>query len=170
MTVSGADVEAGRHAYEAAYPFKYSIEQELTDQLQSQDHLTKEHLRLIIEWKSAGRGGRVGINQDRLAIVPPEVIEKLTNAAFVATDPQLQLKILNAIPGVGYATASVILAFHDPDTYAVGEPIVTEAVLGTRTSVTPSTFLDLLNALHEVRPNGYSLRDVERMFYMRNRE
>jgi len=142
----------------------------LTGTLRTQEHVTKAQLDLIVEWKHAGQGDRVGVIQDRYSNVPESRIRKITNAAFGATDPALQLKILTAIPGVGYATATVILAFHDPDANAVGDRIGNETVLGERTAVTPTTYLALLKRLRAVRPDGQQLRDVVRVFYVRNHE
>lgn len=142
----------------------------MTEQIRAQDHVTKDQLRLIVEWKLSGQAGRVGVNQDRFADIADEVIRKISNAAFSTGDPELQIKILSAIPGIGNATAAVILTFHDPDHYVVGGRSVTEAVLGRRESVTPTNYPELLQRLREVKPNGYPLRDLERVFVIRKSE
>lgn len=53
--------------------------------------------------------------------VPAAFVQRIREAAFLVGDPKLQLGTLTSIPGIGLATATVVLAFYDPTNYAVGD-------------------------------------------------
>lgn len=167
VTISAHEVEEGLEAYRAEFPDDYRQEAALADAIQAQDHVTKEQLVEIVKWKLAGQGGRSNLNVGRFADVPAGVIENITRAAFLMDDPKTQVKILSAIPGIGFATATVILAFRDPERYAVGDRIINEVVFGEEEEVTPTNYPKLLGELGKANPGGYGLRQVEKALYMR---
>ena len=51
--------------------------------------------------------------------VPVAFVQRISQAAFLADDPKLQLNTLTSIPGIGPATATVVLAFHNPMNYTI---------------------------------------------------
>lgn len=167
--VTHAEIERGIEEYADTFPVAASEEAALTEELSDADHVTKEQLVRIIEWKLAGQPGRAQLNVDRASSVPNGVVEDVSRGALdSAESPKLQLKILNALPGVGYATASVLLAFWNPEEYAIGDRVINEAVLGKDEVVTPSNYRSLLEELHEMKPPGCSLRSLEKALYVRH--
>lgn len=86
-------------------------------------------------------------------------------AADLLSDPKLQLKTLTSIPGIGPAIATVVLAFHDPTNYAVGDRYMVAALLGEDRALRLSDYPRLLTALCERNPGGFDLRTVEKTYY-----
>lgn len=160
------EIEANLQIYKEDLPFDDREENDLIGTISQQDHVTSSQLERIIRWKLEGMGGRADINVDRMLSIPEGAVENITRAAFLLSDPKSQLKILNGIPGVGYATATVILAFHDPDSYAVGDQIINGLIFGEEKYVTPSNYVELLAELESLRPDGYTLRQTEKALYI----
>lgn len=116
--------------YDRAYAGKLqSIEQRLNEALPEQGHITKAQLEDVLTWKFDGMAGRGSSNIERMREVPDAFVRSVSEAALLVDDPKLQLETLNAIPGVGYATATVILAFYDPTEYAIGDRYIMHALL-----------------------------------------
>jgi hypothetical protein len=81
--------------------------------------------------------------------VPVAFVQRISQAAFLADDPKLQLNTLTSIPGIGPATATVVLAFHDPTNYAVGDRYVIAALFGGDRALRLSDYPRLLAALRD---------------------
>lgn len=160
------EIDKGLLIYEQELPFDDAEEGDLIETITQQDHVTSDQLERIIRWKLEGQGGRADLNTERMSSIPQAAVEHITQAAFQINDPQTQLKVLNAIPGVGYATATVILAFHDPDSYAVGDRIINGVVFGEEKYVSPKNYAELLRELEKMRPDGYTLRETEKALYI----
>lgn len=160
------EIETKLQIYKEDLPFDDQEEKDLIGTISQQDYVTSNQLERIIRWKLEDMGGRADINVGRMQSIPGEAVEHITRAAFLVTNPQTQLKVLNGIPGVGYATATVILAFHDPDSYAVGDRIINGVIFGEEKYVSPSNYVELLAELEKLRPSGYTLRETEKALYI----
>lgn len=150
----------------------FEKEKEMRELLEEKDHLSKEELKDCIQWKMQNQGGRATKNVERLEEVDNEVIMLLTEAVFKTDNPKTQVKLLSSLPGVGSATATAVLAFYDPQNYAVGDRYMNSLFLynGEEKGVTPGNYPKLLEKLEELRPEGYSLREVEKACYIKYRE
>ncbi|WP_207890148.1 hypothetical protein [Natrarchaeobius chitinivorans] len=62
--------------------------------------------------------------------VPDQFIRQLSGAALLLDDPKTELDTLTCIPGIGNATATLVLAFYDPANYAIGDRYIVDALLG----------------------------------------
>ncbi len=62
--------------------------------------------------------------------VPAAFVQRIREAAFLVGDPKLQMETLTSIPEIGPAAATVVLAFHNPTTYVVGDRYMVAALLG----------------------------------------
>ena len=164
-----------------------AIEATLTDSLETTDHLTADQLGEAIEWKLGSQGGRAELNRRRLSRVVDNasgidrVVRNVTRAAFTpAPSHELedgafseadrgmikhQLDLLSALPGVGAATATVVLTFNDPTNYAVGDRYLFGALLGEERPVTAGNYPDLLAELRTRTPAGLPLREAEKAYY-----
>ena len=74
-----------------------------------------------MQWKLNAQRGRRDRYIEWIYKVPTAFVQRISEAAFLVDDPKLQLETLTSIPGIGPATATVVLAFHDPTEYAVGD-------------------------------------------------
>lgn len=160
------DIDEGLQIYQDELPFDDREEKDLIETISQQDHVKSNQLERIIRWKLKGQGGRGDTNIDRMRDIPEEAVEHITRGAFLVDNPKAQLKILNGIPGVGYATATVILAFHDPESYAVGDQIINGVIFGEEKYVSPSNYVELLAELDKLRPDDYTLRETEKALYV----
>lgn len=160
-------IDESLRVYRDELPYDDQEEHELIEAIQTQNHVSADQLERIIRWKLEGQGGRPERYVGMMRKIPSEAVEYISRAAFITQDPENQLKILNGIPGVGYATATVILAFHNPDDYAVGDRIINEELLQDETYVTPQNYVNLLAELKKLRPDGYTLRETEKALYIR---
>lgn len=59
-----------------------------------------------------------------------EFVRLMSEAALLMDNPKRHLHTLDSIPGVGGATATVILAFYDPTNYAVADRYIVDALFG----------------------------------------
>jgi hypothetical protein len=89
-----------------------------------------EELVLATEWKMARGVWR----QRNLLLVrsnPPELVEETSRTALAAIpDPQLPVRRLATLAGVGPATASALLAAHAPEFYPFFDELVAAQVPG----------------------------------------
>lgn len=96
--------------------------------------------------------------------VPAAFVQRIREAAFLVDDPKLQLRILTSIPGIGPATAIVVLAFHDPVNYAVGDRDMIAALFGEdralRLSDYPRLLLSSVNGIQVSSISGLSRRRI----------
>ncbi|MFC6907136.1 hypothetical protein [Halalkalicoccus tibetensis] len=102
--------------------------------------------------------------------VPAEFVQRISEAAFLVDDPKLQLNTLTSIPGIGPATATVVLAFHDPMNYAVGDRYMIAALFDDDRALRLSDYPQLLTELRKRNPGGLDLRTVEKAYYQQYRE
>ncbi|MFC4360251.1 hypothetical protein ACFO0N_20070 [Halobium salinum] len=143
------------------------VEERLTDLLQEQNHLGVDEVADAIRWKLANQPSRRDRYIENLRSVPGKFVEFVTSAAFLVGKTRQQMKTLSAIPGVGYATATVLMTFRNPTEYAIGDRYINEAVLGlVDTQVTLSNYERLLGKLRELNPGEFDLRTVEKAYYM----
>ncbi|MFC6907033.1 hypothetical protein [Halalkalicoccus tibetensis] len=102
--------------------------------------------------------------------VPAAFVQRISEAAFLVDDPKLQLNTLTSIPGIGPATATVVLAFHEPTNYAVGDQYMIAALLGEDRALRLSDYPRLLTKLRDRNPGGFDLRTVEKAYYQQYRD
>lgn len=159
--------EAFDDYHQEKYPETHpSVENQLTNLLTKQNYLTTSDVADSLEWKLEGQGGRFERYKKKLESVPPEYVELVTEAAFMLDERRQQMKTLNAIPGVGYATATVLMSFNNPADYAVGDRYINEVILGLEDAqVTLSNYGYLLDELRKRNPNDFDLRTVEKAYY-----
>lgn len=75
-----------------------------------------------------------------------------------------------SIPGIGNATATVILAFHDPTNSVVGDRDMVAVLFGDNRALRLSDYPRLLTELRERNPGAFDLRTVETASYQQYRE
>lgn len=165
------EIERLAEAFDDYHHEKYpetrpSVENRLTSLLTNQNYLTTSDVADALEWKLEGQGGRFERYKSQLESVPPDYVELVTEAAFMLDETQQQMKTLYAIPGVGYATATVLMSFNNPADYAVGDRYINEVILGLEdTQITLSNYGYLLDELRKRNPDDFDLRTVEKAYY-----
>jgi len=146
------------------------IEERLNETLPDQQYLTQDDLEDVIWWKLDGQKGRRDRNIEKVNTVPDEFIQRVSEAAFLIDDPKVQLKTLRSIPGIGGATATVVLAFYDPETYAVGDRYIVHELLEEDRRMRVTDYPKILAELRDRNPGGFDLRAVEKAYYQRYRD
>ncbi|UOO95431.1 hypothetical protein MUK72_01675 [Halococcus dombrowskii] len=104
---------------------------------------------------------------ERLDDISEEVAEYITKAAFLAENPKQQVEILSTLPGVGAATSTVLLAFNDPENYAIGDRYMNDELLGKDKQITATSYPKLLKTIREIAPDSIPLRTVEKAYFQR---
>lgn len=148
----------------------HEIEQTLHEALQAQGHITQEQLRKVVTWKLDNQAGRQSGNIERVNRVPDEFVQRVSEAALLIDDPEVQLKTLSSIPGIGCATATVVLTFFDPRQYAVGDRYMVDLLLGEDRQMRVTDYPKLLSELRDRNPGEFNLRTVEKAYYQRYRK
>ncbi|WP_336365311.1 hypothetical protein [Halalkalicoccus salilacus] len=97
--------------------------------------------------------------------VPAAFVQHISEAVFLIDDPKLQLNTLTSIPGIGPATATVVLTFRDPANYAVGDRYMVAALFGEDRALRLSDYPQILTELHERNPDEFDLRTSETAYY-----
>lgn len=143
------------------------IESRISTLLCSQNWLGKSEIADCIEWKLLNQGGRARLNVERLDDISEEVAEYITKAAFLAENPKQQVEILSTLPGVGAATPTVLLAFNDPENYAIGDRYMNDELLGKDKQITATSYPKLLKTIREIAPDSIPLRTVEKAYFQR---
>jgi hypothetical protein len=157
-------------AYDDDYDdYLHEIERFLQEAIPDQGYISKEQLRDVIEWKLDNQPGRQDTNIERVNRVPDEFIERVSEAALSVNDPKLQIQTLTSIPGIGSATATVVLSFYDPGEYAVGDQYMVDILFGEARQMRLSDYPRILDELRERNPGGFKLRTVEKAYYQRYR-
>lgn len=148
----------------------HEIERELHQALQEQGYVTRDQLTDVVTWKLDNQAGRRSGNIERVKQVPDAFVRRVSEAALLVDGPEIQLKTLASIPGIGYATATVILTFYDPAQYAVGDRYMVDLFFGEDRQMRVTDYPKLLSELQEQNPGGFELRTVEKAYYQRYRE
>lgn len=162
------DIEKRRDEYNEIYPEELqAIEKDTRSDIHEQGYLTQDQLEEVMTWKLNGQGGRADRFIDEMRGVPEEFVQKVTEAALLVDNPQLQVETISSIPGVGAATATVVLMFYDPENYAVGDRYLNDELLGNDRSVSAAEYSRILDELRDRNPGGYDLRTVEKAYWMR---
>jgi hypothetical protein len=165
-----SEVREWARAYDDDYDdYLHEIERSLQEAIPVQDFISKTQLRDVIKWKLDNQPGRQDTNIERVNRVPDEFIQRVSEAALSVTDPKLQIQTLTSIPGIGSATATVVLSFYDPDEYAVGDQYMVDLLFGEDRQMRPSDYPRILDELRERNPGGFNLRTVEKAYYQRYR-
>jgi len=165
------EVRKWAKSYDESYDDElHEIEQALHEALQAQGHITQEQLQDVVTWKLDNQAGRRSGNIDRVDQVPDEFIRRVSEAALVVDDPEVQLKTLSSIPGIGYATATVVLTFYDPEQYAVGDRYMVDLFFDEDRQMRVTDYPTLLAELRDRNPGGFDLRTVEKAYYQRYRK
>ena len=166
-----AEIREWAKSYDESYDEElHEIEQTLHEALQAQEYITQGQLRDVVTWKLDNQAGRRSGNIERVNLVPGEIVRRVSEAALLVDDPEVQLKTLSSIPGIGYATATVVLTFYDPERYAVGDRYMVDLFFGEDRQMRVTDYPKLLSELHDRNPGGFGLRTVEKAYYQRYRE
>jgi hypothetical protein len=157
--------------------YNSSLEKELGEQLRRTKQLTKDELGQIIEWKFQGRLlGRRKHFMNIISDIPDEFIGKVTNESFNEEDERLRIRKLmgryGGIAGVGFAIASVILTFYDPEKYGVYDIHAWRELFGTKPADLFTNFDNLTRFLgrlrDEAKQTGCNVRTVEKAYFKKN--
>lgn len=146
------------------------IERELNRDLAEQGYITQEQLGEVVRWKLNGQKGRRDLNIEKVNVVPEGFIRRVSEAAFLVDDPVIQLKTLQSIPGIGGATATVVLMFYDPENYAVGDRYIVHEFFGEDRGMRVTDYPKILAELRDRNPGDFDLRTVEKAYYQRYRD
>jgi transglutaminase-like putative cysteine protease len=169
--MNGDEIRKWAEAYDESYQEElHEIEQTLHEALQAQGYITQEQLRDVVTWKLDNQAGRRSGNIERVNQVPDAFVRRVSEAALLVGDPEVQLKTLSSIPGIGYATATVVLTFYDPERYAVGDRYMVDLFFGEDRQMRVTDYPKLLSELRDRNPGGFDLRTVEKAYYQRYRE
>ena len=149
-----SEIEKYSARYDEGYPEEHqAIERDLHNALTHQQYLTQDQLERVIRWKLDNQPGRRDRYIEDMRAVPDEFIRRVSYAALLLKDdPETQLKTLRSIPGIGGATAAVILSFYDPINYAVGDRYIVDALFGEDRGFRVTDYSDLLSELRERNP------------------
>lgn len=165
------EIEFWNEEYDEHYDDELrAIEETLTKELAEQQYITQEQLERIIWWKLSAQPGRRDGNIERMRDVPDGFIRQVSKAAFLVDNPKVQLKTLTSIPGIGAATATVILAFYDPVDYAIGDRYMIDALFGEDRGLRITDYPSILEELRDLSPGGFDLRTVEKAYYRKYRD
>lgn len=165
------DIKKWSEQYDANYdPALKEIEETLTTALGEQHYITQEQLEKVMQWKLDAQRGRRDRYIEWMYGVPAAFVQRISEAAFLVDDPKLQLNTLTSIPGIGTATATVVLAFHDPRNYAVGDRYMIAALFGDDRALRLSDYPRILTELREQNPGEFDLRTVEKAYYQQYRD
>lgn len=138
--------------------------------IEGESSVTKSHLDTVVRWKLYNQGGRANRYAGLFEEIPDEYVQRITAAAFTVDDPQLQIQALTSIPGIGPAIASVVLAFNDPRTRAIGDRYLMDELLGEERGMTARDYPRLIEALVQENSGEFALRDVEKAVWERYRQ
>jgi len=174
MKHSGMDTEEIREysqRYDEGYPEEHDeIERTVHRALADEGRMTQDDLEDVIRWKLDNQPGRRDRYIGMMRSTPEAFVQHITEAALLPEDPKTQLRTLSSIPGVGDATGTVVLAFYDPATYAVGDRYIIDALFGEDRGFRRSDYAGLLDELRERNPADFNLRTVEKAYYRRYQE
>jgi hypothetical protein len=146
-----------------------AIEKSIHEALTEQQYLTRDQLQEVVQWKLNGMPGRRGGNVERVNTVPDEFVQRVTEAALLIDDPTTQLKTLKSIPGIGPATATVVLTFYDPENYGIGDRYILDEFFGKDRTIRVTDYPKILAELRERNPGTFDLRTVEKAYYQKYR-
>lgn len=146
------------------------IEDELNAALSEQGYITPDQLRMVFDWKFDGMPGRGDYLKGIVRQLPEAFVVNCSKAAFVVDEPKTQLDTLTSIPGVGDATASVILAFYDPERYCVGDRYIVHALLGEQRGMRATDYPKLLEHIDDINTGEFTRREVEKAVYQEYRD
>jgi hypothetical protein len=165
------EVRKWAKSYDESYDEElHEIEETLHEALQAQGYITQEQLRDVVTWKLDNQAGRRSGNIERVNRVPDEYVRRVSEAALLVEDPEVQLKTLSSIPGIGYATSTVVLTFYAPERYAVGDRYMVDLFFDEDRQMRVTDYPELLSVLRDRNPGGFDLRTVEKAYYQRYRE
>lgn len=168
--LDSAEIKRWSDEYDANYDEQLrEIEDTLNETLSEQHYITRDQLQQVIAWKLAAQPGRRDTNIERTNAVPDEFIRQLSGAALLVDDPKIQVKALACIPGIGNATATLVLAFYDPENYAIGDRYIVNALLGEDRGMRATDYPKILDELRDCNPGEFDLRTVEKAYYRKYR-
>ncbi|SDX66291.1 hypothetical protein [Halobellus clavatus] len=164
------DIRKWSERYDEAYDDDLQeTEERIHKQLREQGYLTRDQLQEVVQWKLNGMPGRRGGNVERVNTVPDEYVQRVTEAALLIDDPKTQLKTLKSIPGIGPATATVILTFYDPENYGIGDRYILDQFFGEDRTIRVTDYPKILAELRDRNPGDFDLRTVEKAYYQKYR-
>jgi hypothetical protein len=164
--------------YNQELPKDVEEEARIAESIQRKGHLSREDLISIMEWKFARMGHVLPKQVKRATTADENLIRELSRTAL-AGEPSLssvsRVKILQGIPGVGPAVASVILAFWAPKSHGVYDfhawnALALEGLVKEEREETAEEFIEeYLPALQKIaRKSGMSVRDVEKAYFWKD--
>lgn len=165
------EIRSYSERYSDGYPDKHQeIEKEVHVALNENGYLTKENLADVVTWKLDNQPGRRDRYIEMMRSTPEEFVQRVTEATLLPDDPKIQLQTVSSIPGIGDATGTVVLAFYDPTTYAVGDRYIIDVLFGEDRGFRRSDYPKLLEELRDRNPGDFDLRTIEKAYYRRYQE
>lgn len=165
------DIRKWSQRYEEVYDDDLqAIEKRLHGALTEQQCITRDQLVDVVRWKLNGMPGRRDRNIEQVNTVPDEYVRRVSEAALLVDDPVVQLKTLQSIPGIGAATATVVLRFYDPENYAIGDRYIVHEFFGEDRGMRVTDYPKILEELRDRNPGGFDSRTVETAYYQRYRD
>jgi hypothetical protein len=165
------EIQMYSERYTDGYPDRHQkIEQEVHTALNKEGYLTQDELARVVKWKLDNQPGRRDRYIEMMRSTPEEFVQQVTGASLLPEDPKIQLQTLSSIPGIGDATATVVLAFYDPTTYAVGDRYIIDVLFREDRGFRRSDYTKLLEELRDRNPGDFDLRTIEKAYYRRYQE
>lgn len=157
-------------AYDDDYEeYLHETERTLRKAIPTQGYISQEQLEDVVNWKLDNQPGRQNTNVERVNEVSAAFVQRVSEAALTVDDPKLQIQTLSSIPGIGSATATVVLAFSNPEDYAVGDRYMVDLLLGEDRQMRTMDYPSILEELRDRNPGAFDLRTVEKAYYQRYR-
>jgi len=165
------EVQTWADAYDESFDDSLNeTEQRLHEKFQDQGYITQKQLEAVVKWKLDNQAGRRSRFIDLVNQPTDEYVRLVSEAALAADDPKLQVQTLSSIPGVGFATATVVLTFTDPENYAVGDRYILDVLFDEDKQMGATDYPRILSALEDRNPGGFDLRTVEKAYYQKYRD
>jgi len=118
---------------------------------------SREHLRIIVNWKSPRRAALIDDNTDG------DIAVALQFAATLTTPEAMAIAVLTALHGVGIPMASAVLTAINPNRYTVLDYRALESLGITNWSETVSFYVAYLEACRALAArHETSLRNLDR--------
>jgi hypothetical protein len=147
------------------------IEKRLTESFQSKGFANKREIIELLTWKFQMNKHRLKRQLNHIEEVPEEDIIEKTRSAFQSENEEEKIEILKSINGIGNATCSVVLTFHNPEEYCVFDIHAWRELFGKEPAHYHSDralteFFEKIRSIS--RETGMTCREVEKAIFAKN--
>lgn len=168
MDITKESIGKYSHLYDEVTKGTYdkAIEEELRTWLKEKRYLNREMLIKLCSWKSK-RPRKLyedSINSD-------ERVKYITSLALSSHDEYFKVKVLQLLKGVSWPTASVILAFAEPEKYAILDFRVLWSLGIKQENYSFEFWQEYLKTVHEIaKTHNVSLRTLDKALWSYSKE